>query len=115
MLSPQMSHDPNQLYPREELISPDSKKRPNKDIIFIFNIRYLAGCFEKYTAFKGDRADLCWGSSDNYRAVRLEGNQGRRWNDSNSSRDELEGYMVIQEASVVHSSVELEINQLIPG
>jgi hypothetical protein len=27
----------------------------------------------------------------------------------------LEGYMVIQEASVVHSSVELEINQLIPG
>ena len=63
----------------------------------------------------GDRADLCWGSSDNYRAVELEGNQGRRWNEPNSSRDELEGYMVIQEASVVHSSVELEINQLIPG
>ena len=41
--------------------------------------------------------------------MELEGNQGRRWNDSNSSRDELEGYMVIQEASVVHSSGELEI------
>jgi len=90
------------------------KKRP-KYIIYLFNIRYLAGCFEKYIVFKGDRANPCWGSSANYRAVELEGNQGRRWNDSNSSRDELEGYMVIQEASVVHSSGELEINQLIPG